>query len=111
MATLSTGDAAPALIAGSAVDGRDVVAFVFIQVQSPASGPECLLTRLPEVEEIHRVAGEDSYVIKVRVKDVAELDRLLREKLYAMESVSSVRTTLVLRTLKDGHVVPARARN
>jgi Lrp/AsnC family leucine-responsive transcriptional regulator len=59
------------------------------------------LASVPEVEEVHRVAGEDCYLVKLRVPDVAGLETVLRERFYTLDSLRSIRTTLVLKTIKD----------
>lgn len=80
-----------------------VVAFVFIQTEA-SSGEDGIagrLARIAEVEEVHRVAGEDCYVVKIRVSDVAGLELLLRERFYNLDCLRSIRTTLVLKTIKE----------
>jgi Lrp/AsnC family leucine-responsive transcriptional regulator len=58
------------------------------------------------VQELHHVAGEDCYLVKVRVGDAAELGRFLREKVGVIESVGSTRTTIVLETIKETAKLP-----
>ena len=78
-----------------------LVAFVFVQTQFRDVKTATLLARIPEVEELHRIAGEDCYVVRVRVENTEELGRLVRDKIERIRSVHSTRTTLVLKTLKD----------
>ena len=78
-----------------------LVAFVFVQTEFREDKTATLLARIPEVEELHRIAGEDCYVVRVRVSGTDELDRLVRDKIERIKSVQSTRTTLVLKTLKD----------
>jgi Lrp/AsnC family leucine-responsive transcriptional regulator len=78
-----------------------VIAFVFIQTAPHHKDPARFVARIPEVEEVHRVAGEDCYIVRVRVANTEELGCLVREKIERIKSVSSARTTLVLKTLKD----------
>jgi Lrp/AsnC family leucine-responsive transcriptional regulator len=80
-----------------------LVAFVFVQTQLRDLKTATLLARIPEVEELHRIAGEDCYVVRVRVESTEELGRLVRDKIERIKSVHSTRTTLVLKTLKDEH--------
>ena len=77
-----------------------LVAFVFVQTQLHAAKTAENLAQIPEVEELHRVAGEDCYVVRVRVGNTGELDRVVRE-IERIRSVHSTRTTLVLKTFKD----------
>jgi Lrp/AsnC family leucine-responsive transcriptional regulator len=79
----------------------ELLAFIFIQTQPRGHTAAMLLARLSEVEELHRVAGEDCYVVRVRVASTEELGRLIRDKIERIKSVDSTRTTLVLKTLKD----------
>lgn len=80
---------------------HELLAFVFIQTQPRERAAAMRLARLSEVEELHRIAGEDCYVVRVRVASTEELGRLIRDKIERIKSVHSTRTTLVLRTLKD----------
>jgi Lrp/AsnC family leucine-responsive transcriptional regulator len=66
--------------------------------------------RIPEVEELHRIAGEDCYVVRVRVSSTDQLGRLVSDKIERIKSVSSTRTTLVLKTLKDKQRAALKAR-
>jgi Lrp/AsnC family transcriptional regulator, leucine-responsive regulatory protein len=79
----------------------NLIAFVFVQTQFRERRTAALLAQIPEVEELHRVAGEDCYVVRVRVASTEELGRLVRDKIERIKSVRSTRTTLVLKTLKD----------
>lgn len=78
-----------------------LIAFVFVQTQFRDSKTATLLARMPEVEELHRIAGDDSYVLRVRVSNTEQLGRLVRDKIERIRSVHSTRITLVLKTLKD----------
>lgn len=78
-----------------------MIAFVFLQTVSEQPDAARFVARIPEVEEIHRVAGEDSYIVRVRVANTKDLGLLVRDRIETIRSVSSARTTLVLKTLKD----------
>jgi Lrp/AsnC family leucine-responsive transcriptional regulator len=81
-----------------------LVAFVFIQTKFRDTRAATLLARIPEVEELHRIAGDDCYVLRVRVSNTEQLGLLIKDKIERIRSVHSTRTTLVLRTLKDKQV-------
>ena len=91
-----------ALIDPHAVD-RGLLAFV--AVRSTDSGPDMPsateLARIPEVLEVHHVAGEDCYLLKVRTRDAEHLGQLLRQQIAGTPSVTSTRTTIVLETIKE----------
>ena len=56
--------------------------------------------------EVHHVAGQDSYLVKVRVKDPESLGRLLRERFGAIPGVRSTMSTIALETLKEHWSLP-----
>ena len=86
--------------------GFGLIAFVFVRTNECGDGTDELLATIPEVLEVHDVAGEDSYLLKVRASDPEDLALLLREKLKAIPSVISTRTTVVLQTVKETSMLP-----
>ena len=77
----------------------------FVAVRS-AEGPSddsvaTQLAALPEVLEVHHVAGDDCYLIKVRTRDAEQLGALLRTRIGRIPGVRSTRTTIVLETVKE----------
>jgi Lrp/AsnC family leucine-responsive transcriptional regulator len=78
--------------------GLPLTAFVSIKPIDPAApddAPE-RLKHLAAIEACHSVAGEESYILKVRVASPADLEALLQE-IRAAANVST-RTTVVLST-------------
>ena len=61
------------------------------------------LAALPAVEHCWFVAGEETFVVKVRVPDVAGLERAIRT-LNAINGVARTRTTVVLSTKFEDRV-------
>ena len=88
--------------------GLGLLAFVFVRTEEIRGEDKAAgqLARIPEVMEVHHVAGEDCFLVKVRTDDTESLGRLLREKIAAIKSVSSTRTTIVLRTAKETASLP-----
>lgn len=86
--------------------GFGLLAFVFVRTNECGDGTDELMAEIPEVLEVHDVAGEDSYLLKVRAESTEDLARLLREKLKALPNVLSTRTTVVLQTVKETGVLP-----
>jgi Lrp/AsnC family leucine-responsive transcriptional regulator len=80
-----------------------LLAFIFVRaderVGSMATGAR--LAQIPAVQEVHHIAGEDCYLVKVRVADTEALGCLLREQFGAIEAIRSTRTTIVLSTIKE----------
>ncbi|RAY14000.1 AsnC family transcriptional regulator [Actinomadura craniellae] len=82
--------------------GLPLTAFVSIKPIDPAApddAPE-RLAHLEEIEACHSVAGEESYILKVRVSSPGELEELL-QKIRAAANVAT-RTTVVLSTPYEG---------
>lgn len=79
--------------------GLAICAFVAIapQPRKPATRLVDQLLAMPEIEELHAVAGNYSYVAKVRVAGTKDLDRFL-DRLFMVEGVERTETTMVLRT-------------
>ena len=79
-----------------------LTAFVSIKPIDPAApddAPE-RLAHLQAIEACHSVAGEESYILKVRVASPSALESLLQE-IRAAANVST-RTTVVLSTPYEG---------
>lgn len=79
--------------------GLGVTALVGIHPTDTADQEDVALAlgKLPEVESCYAVAGDDAFVVKVRVATVDELERTLG-RLRGIDGVSRTRTTVVLST-------------
>ncbi len=88
--------------------GRPVAALVGVHLSdtSDQDAVTTALQRLDEVEDCWFVAGDESFLLKVRVPDVAELERTL-SRLRRVRGVARTRTTVVLSTKWEGRVAPA----
>lgn len=88
--------------------GLGLTAFIFVRGDDGVGDTRtgALLARIPDVQEVHHVAGEDCYLVKVRVADTDALAVLLRERIGAIASVRSTRTTIALGTVKETYQLP-----
>jgi Lrp/AsnC family leucine-responsive transcriptional regulator len=87
--------------------GLGVAAFVLVRADDHGTGVVGEhLASLPEALEVHHIAGEDCYLVKVRIADTEALGRLLRERFAALPQVRSTRTTVVLSTVKETANLP-----
>ncbi|HWZ15090.1 MAG TPA: Lrp/AsnC family transcriptional regulator [Mucilaginibacter sp.] len=82
---------------------QKLLAFIFMKA---ADGPGCSTTaqelaKIPEVQEVHHIAGEDCYLVKVRTYDSASLMNLMRSSFSTIPNLLSTRTTIVLETVKE----------
>lgn len=78
--------------------GLPITAFVSIKPIDPSAADDApdRLAHLAEIEACHSVAGDESYILKVRVGSPTELEALL-QSIRAAANVST-RTTVVLST-------------
>ena len=86
--------------------GFGLTAFVFIRTKDCSDEADKVLAEIPEVLEVHDIAGDDDYLLKVRAKDAEDLARILREKLKSVSNVIATRTTVVLQTIKETTALP-----
>jgi Lrp/AsnC family leucine-responsive transcriptional regulator len=79
------------------------LSFVFIKTNDIIGQQEIgrLLAAIPEVQEVHEIAGDDGYLIKVRTDDSTGLVNLMRNTFGKIEGIISTRTTIVLETVKE----------
>ncbi|WP_415647531.1 Lrp/AsnC family transcriptional regulator [Stackebrandtia soli] len=82
--------------------GISLAAFIAIRPIDPAAPDDApaRLAVLREIESCHSVAGEDYYLLKVRVSGPTELEELLA-KIRGLAGVAH-RTTIVLSTPYEG---------
>lgn len=64
------------------------------------------LSLIEEIQEVHFIAGDDSYMVKVRVADTTELNTVLREKVSKIQGVTNTKTYAVLATYKETARIP-----
>jgi Lrp/AsnC family leucine-responsive transcriptional regulator len=87
--------------------GLGLVAFIFVRVDDRADAFEeadqtaSSLAALPAVQEVHHLAGEDCFLLKVRARDTDDLYRILKEELGRFKTIRSTRTTIALKTVKE----------
>jgi len=95
----------------AAVLGQGLAAFVFVRGDDLSGGEEMgrSLAAMPEVLEVHHVAGEDCYLVKVRTGSTEALGKLLRERFAPIPHLRTTRTTVVLSTLKETACLPLGA--
>jgi Lrp/AsnC family leucine-responsive transcriptional regulator len=80
-----------------------LIAITPLDPAQPDDAPE-RLAGLTEIEACHSVAGDDSYVLFVRVATPTALERLIRE--VRRRANVSTRTTVVLQTFFERHTSP-----
>jgi len=91
--------------------GAEVVAFIAVRLERPRHR-EAFVKRvlgLDWILECHHLAGEDDYLLKVRVANLRALEKLVGTGLKGVEGVASTRTTIALSTVKETPTPPLGA--
>jgi Lrp/AsnC family leucine-responsive transcriptional regulator len=86
--------------------GLSLTAFVSVTPLDPAAPDDVpdRLSGIPEIEACHSVAGEENYILKVRVDSPAALESLLAK--LRSEAGVATRTTIVLSTPYEARPLP-----
>ncbi|MCA1633602.1 MAG: Lrp/AsnC family transcriptional regulator [Acidobacteria bacterium] len=92
--------------------GLGLLAFIFVRVDDKddllgrAESTAEALAALPSVLELHHLAGEDCFLLKVRARDTDDLYRMLRDDFGPFKAIRGTRTTIVLKTVKETTRLP-----
>ncbi|HXD76866.1 MAG TPA: Lrp/AsnC family transcriptional regulator [Puia sp.] len=83
--------------------GQKLLAFIFVRTKDGFGSGETgvQLAKIDEVQEVHNIAGEDCYLVKVRTADSASLMELMRAKFALIPTIQATKTTIVLETVKE----------
>ena len=86
--------------------GKPLLAFVHVDVRGWGKTPELLaIAELPEVEEVHSVAGDTCMLLKVRTENSHALEGLLAH-IYDVPGVITTRSYIVLSAYMERPVQP-----
>jgi Lrp/AsnC family leucine-responsive transcriptional regulator len=91
--------------------GLGMLAFVAVR-STDVAGTDAVgreLAAIPEVLEVHHVAGDDCFLVKIRARDAEHLGDLLKTGVGPIKGVRSTRTTIVLGTVKESTQLPFAA--
>ena len=97
--------------------GLGLVAFNFVRVENvenvigEADSTADSLAALPSVLELHHLAGEDCFLLKVRARNTDDLYRILKDEIGKFKNIRSTRTTIVLKTVKETAHLPVNRRD
>ena len=88
--------------------GLDLTAFILVRPEDGAYSRdlEKEISSFPEILEIHIIAGEDCYLVKVVAKDTESLSETILKRFSNMKYKVSTKTTIVLETLKENSSLP-----
>ena len=85
----------------------DLAALVMVGVVLDRSTPESFaafekaVLAMPEVLDCNLVAGDFDYLLKIRVRDMADFNKLHGKQLIALPGVRQTRTFFVMKSVKD----------
>ena len=88
--------------------GVPVVAYIDVSLEHPRFERPFLdeIEVLGPVQECHAISGDMGYRLKVRARNVGELEALLREKIQTIRGVARTRLDLALSVKKDSTILP-----
>jgi Lrp/AsnC family leucine-responsive transcriptional regulator len=90
--------------------GRPVMAFVHVTLKNHGLQHHqrfvALVESLAPVLECHHIAGDEDFLLKVCVRDIAELEHVILQDLSASGIVGRVKTTLVFSSSKVAAPIP-----
>jgi len=82
---------------------KGLIAFITVKTDKYADEKEVgeKLARRPKVQEVHYVAGDDAFLVKLRGADTEEIGRLIRDTIKSIDGVQLTKTAIVLSTYKE----------
>lgn len=82
---------------------KPLLAFVFVTDAKPSLGFDTAeaLKGVTGLEELHKIAGEDCYLLKIRASGTDELNDIIEHQINPVQSVTRVRTTIVLKSVAE----------
>jgi Lrp/AsnC family leucine-responsive transcriptional regulator len=88
--------------------GMPLVAHIDVMLEHPRFERTFLdeIESLLEVQECYAISGEFGYRLKLRARDVEQLETLLREKIQTLRGVTRTRVDLSLSVKKDSTLLP-----
>jgi len=83
--------------------GKPLLAFVFVTDVKPSLGFDtaAALSDVTGLEELHKIAGDDCYLLKIRASGTDELNEIIETQINTVQSVTRVRTTIVLNAVTE----------
>jgi len=83
--------------------GQPLLAFVFVTDAKPSQGFDtaAALSNVTGLEELHKIAGDDCYLLKIRAAGTEALNQIIEQEINPVPSVTRVRTTIVLKPVAE----------
>lgn len=82
---------------------KPLLAFVFVTDAKPSMGFDtaAALADVTGLEELHKIAGDDCYLLKIRASGTSELNAIIEQEINPVQSVTRVRTTITLKSVVE----------
>lgn len=88
--------------------GLDHVAFVEVRLtdtrEAALAAFNAAVTRIGEIEQVHMIAGNFDYLMKVRTANMADYRAVLAEKISTLPHVAGTSTFVAMQAVKDSGV-------
>jgi len=84
--------------------GKSLTAFIGITLDRTCCKDEDVINALkmiPEVQEVHRIAGEEDLLIKTKTEDTSTLEKMLINEVTSIKGVAKTRTMIALSSPMD----------
>ena len=92
--------------------GYTLTVFAMVSLKSQAEDDlkafEAYVQDIPQIRECHMLNGEIDFILKIVATDLQSFQELLTTQITSAPNVSSVKTSLTIRTAKDRPGVPIR---
>lgn len=92
--------------------GYTLTVFAMVSLKSQAEDDlkafEAYVQDIPQIRECHMLNGEIDFILKIVATDLQSFQELLITQITSAPNVSSVKTSLTIRTAKDRPGVPIR---
>ncbi|MFP4274743.1 MAG: Lrp/AsnC family transcriptional regulator [Paracoccaceae bacterium] len=86
--------------------GLDHVAFVEVRLtdtrEAALAAFNAAVTSIPEIEQVHLIAGNFDYLLKVRTPDMRAYRIVLAEKISTLPHVANTSTYVAMQAVKEG---------
>ena len=85
--------------------GLDHVSFVEVRLtdtrEAALEAFNAAVRKIPEIEQVHLIAGNFDYLMKVRTQDMNDYRRVLAEKISTLPHVSNTTTYVAMQAIKE----------
>ena len=84
--------------------GLNLLAFLLVRLDPGVAESAFLaaMVRAPQVLECHHITGAYSYLLKLRLRDTADLERFLSAEVKSIPGVAATETIIALSSAKEG---------